>query len=53
MARRAAQRHPGGGGRTLRLVSTPLRAPPEPGSWCTVRFAAEDAMLIAEEAGGA
>ncbi|HEY5301740.1 MAG TPA: ABC transporter ATP-binding protein [Acetobacteraceae bacterium] len=40
-------------GSTLRLVSTPLRAPPEPGSWCTVRFAAEDAMLIAEEAGGA
>ncbi|MGA9866581.1 MAG: ABC transporter ATP-binding protein [Acetobacteraceae bacterium] len=40
-------------GCTLRLVSTPLRAPPEPGSWCTVRFAAEDAMLIAEEVGGA
>ncbi|MGH7211740.1 MAG: ABC transporter ATP-binding protein, partial [Acetobacteraceae bacterium] len=40
-------------GSTLRLTSTPLRAPPEPGSWCTVRFAAEDAMLIAEEADGA
>jgi len=40
-------------GRTLRLVSTPLRAPPEPGSWCTARFAAEDATLIAEDAAGA
>ncbi len=40
-------------GRRLHLVSTPLRAPPEPGSWCTVRFAAEDAMLIAEESASA
>ncbi|HEX5326605.1 MAG TPA: ABC transporter ATP-binding protein [Acetobacteraceae bacterium] len=40
-------------GRTLRLVSTPLRSPPEPGSLRTVCFAAEDAMLIAEEPGGA
>jgi 2-aminoethylphosphonate transport system ATP-binding protein len=37
-------------GHTLRLVSTPLRTPPEPGTWCTIRFAAEDAMLIAEDA---
>ncbi len=36
-------------GHTLRLVSTPLRTPPEPGSWCTIRFAAEDATLIAED----
>jgi 2-aminoethylphosphonate transport system ATP-binding protein len=40
-------------GATLRLVSTPLRAPPEPGSQCNVYFAPEDATLIAEQSDGA
>jgi 2-aminoethylphosphonate transport system ATP-binding protein len=36
-------------GGTLRLVSTPMRAPPEPGSRCSIHFDPEDATLIAEE----
>jgi 2-aminoethylphosphonate transport system ATP-binding protein len=37
-------------GHMLRLVSTRLRIPPEPGAPLCVRFAAEDATLIPEDA---
>ncbi|MGH7152794.1 MAG: ABC transporter ATP-binding protein, partial [Acetobacteraceae bacterium] len=37
-------------GHALRLVSTPLRMPPEPGAQLSVAFAAEDAILIPEDA---